>query len=74
VDRRGWNEDRERLNDQHRADLWEGMDAVQPGIDRVSRLLREFQEGIVELCEPVAAPRARTSIFKKLGNFKRAKG
>jgi hypothetical protein len=63
VDRGPRNEDKSKLSNQFRADLWEGWDAVEPGIDRVSRLLGEFQQGIIQLCEPIAAPPKRRRLF-----------
>lgn len=38
-------------------DIWEGMDEFYEGNDRVSKWLREFQQEILALCEPVVRQR-----------------
>jgi len=48
-----WDENRQRQRDQWEADVWIGMDAVNPGIDRVGRGLTEFKEGMENLCRPI---------------------
>jgi hypothetical protein len=53
-DHRGrWDENRQRQREQWEADIWAGMDAVIPGIDRVGRGLSDFKTGIEQLCRPV---------------------
>jgi len=58
INQRGeWNENRRRQHDQWEADIWEGMDAVVedlPNARRVSNGLKEFQQGIISVCQPVA--------------------
>jgi hypothetical protein len=48
-----WSEERQRLREQWEADIWAGMDAVTPGIDRVGRGISDFKAGIEQLCRPV---------------------
>jgi hypothetical protein len=55
-----WNENRQRQHEQWEADIWAGMDAVTPGIDRVGRGLSEFREGVERLCRPVTKRGYRT--------------
>ena len=64
-DRGVWDEARQRRRNQYEADIWEGLGDVHPDLDRVSTLLREFQGGIMGLCEPVAASRTRKGLFKR---------
>jgi len=53
-DRRGqWTEDRQRQRDQWEADIWTGMDAVNPGMDRVGQGVAAFRTEIEKLCCPV---------------------
>jgi hypothetical protein len=42
-----------RQRNQWEADIWEGMDDVFEGTDRVSKRLREFKEEIIALCAPL---------------------
>ncbi len=47
------NENAQRQRNQWEADIWEGMGDIYPGIDRVSLLLREFQQEILDICTPI---------------------
>jgi hypothetical protein len=54
---REWNEERQKRRERYEADIWGSTDDENPELDRVSRLLQEFQTSIINLCEPVAASR-----------------
>ncbi|HUZ33555.1 MAG TPA: hypothetical protein VMV19_15845 [Xanthobacteraceae bacterium] len=52
-DRGQWNENRQRQRDQWEADIWIGMDAINPGNGRVGQLLNGFKTEIESLCRPI---------------------
>jgi hypothetical protein len=55
-----WNENRQRQQRQMEGEIWEGMDEIYPGTDRVSKGLKRFEDEIVQLCRPVVDREFRT--------------
>ena len=47
------NDNAQRQRNQWESDIWEGMDEIHLGSDRVAKWLREFQQEILNLCEPI---------------------
>jgi hypothetical protein len=53
ADRPVETENAQRQRNQWEADIWDGMEEVYPGTDRVHKLVREFQRETLALCGPV---------------------
>lgn len=52
-----WNENRLRQRSQWECDIWEGMDTVDedlPNARRVTKGIKDFQDGIIRVCRPIA--------------------
>jgi len=60
-----------KQRNQWEADIWEGMDEVYPGTDRVTIRLRQFQQEILALCEPVVRHSARSVVSHLWNNLSR---
>ena len=74
TERGEWNEARRQRRQRYEADIWGLVPDEAPELDRVSRLLSEFQTEIRDICSPVVGSHSKKRWSFRLPRFRRDQG